>query len=78
MRLQMTIVPSRKGPFRKSLSIFMVEYYISTFCLSSNKKANRPFLNYLLQKESKVSSGATEALPEILKKKIFSSSILLV
>ena len=43
MRLQMTIVPSRKGPFRKSLSIFMVEYYISTFYLSSNKKENRPY-----------------------------------
>ena len=67
MRLQMTIVPSRKGPFRKSLSIFMVEYYISTFYLSSSKKANRPFLKYLLQKESKASSGATKALPEILK-----------
>ena len=44
----------------------MVEYYISTFYLSSSKKANRPFLKYLLQKESKASSGATKALQYII------------
>ena len=77
MRLQMTIVPSRKGLFRKRLSILMVEYYISTFYLSSKKKANRPFLKHLLQKESKAPSGATEAEARNTKPFFCSSSVLL-
>ena len=66
MRLQMTIVPSRKGLFRKRLSILMVEYYISTFYLSSKKKQIDLFWNIYYRRNQKLPQGQPKQKPEIL------------